>query len=923
MSGEAQMQKWHALVLQDWTALSAAPPEVCSSRGIVLAAVSRANRALEYAAGALLTNTSFMLEAIERNPWAFRYASEAVLRDGKFWQWLLSSFEPALSYLVQEGCTACSMKSIILENKALLSLSMSGVMSGLLETSGKHHVNDFEQHPDLPEPVRSLINLKYNTRQVKAELKLFRRHFASVLRAVDAIDQSLLLAAIGRSWGRVLLVKGKDFVAEYDFWQAAVQRSGMALAYASQEMRQDCDLIKVAMQRNILVLFHTSWNSCVDVEFMIYITIFTLVALASARFLFSCAASCMAANRVSGELRLAVHTVACVRIAMNVLARLHLQLSFLLSQCLPFQWLPGFFRLESSVALMALERNHRVFKYIPRLLLSRQDFCQQAVEHDGLMLKHVCHELRLRPDIALAAIHQNIKSVQFVPRELLEDVDFSLQMLRADASIYVYLPFKFRRNSRLAVESVSARSDLINHVPRVLRADREFWLALVHRDWSALQLADAKFRADTGIVLEAVQQCWKAVQFAQSMQLVVMIEAVKQDWHAIELVFDSVRYDAERIILAESNPRIIQFHSLKHERAVVLAAVRRNGLALQYATDVLKKDYEIVSAAVKQNAAALNHAHASLHQDPALRTLTTVDRQSESCNPAYSDESNAMSSHTEDHDCDLLAIFSNISNSQPLARAAKAICNAISAHDLERAKRSSSTLSGPDEITNLINNKLAHKYSRCFSQQPSQYGERGGHPYFKPTGWVRFAVCNKQGFPCDWPVAYHGTALARAIRILCEGLLRPSSHGDVAHGQAHSRSGCSIYLSPSAEYAAHPVYAALAEVGPSDWIQVVVQVRVRPGSYSRHRGSLGGRHWPQDVRMDPNYKTLDDLEWLVESPDDAFIVGLLMREFGTSADRDLYGDSATRVTRGQHGPEYEWSRLRAEEFREKGLFLEQ
>lgn len=94
----------------------------------------------------------------------------------------------------------------------------------------------------------------------------------------------------------------------------------------------------------------------------------------------------------------------------------------------------------------------------------------------------------------------------------------------------------------------------------------------------------------------------------------------------------------------------------------------------------------------------------------------------------------------------------------------------------------------------------------------------------------------------------------------------------------------------------------------------------RPGSFVTRPSSLSHKYWPPDLRFDPNFSTVHDLEWLVEDPDDIVVVGLLMREFGRSADPSIYGDAAPRVTHRQVndmiGPEYAWAQLRAEEFSE-------
>ena len=58
------------------------------------------------------------------------------------------------------------------------------------------------------------------------------------------------------------------------------------------------------------------------------------------------------------------------------------------------------------------------------------------------------------------------------------------------------------------------------------------------------------------------------------------------------------------------------------------------------------------------------------------------------------------------------------------------------------------------------------------------------------------------------------------------------------------------------------------------WVQAILQVRVRPGCYASHPGSLGNKHWPMGVRFDPNFATLQDLEWLVEDPADVIVTGV-------------------------------------------------
>eukprot|EP00971_Amphidinium_carterae_P145958 2893094-Amphidinium_carterae.1 len=53
----------------------------------------------------------------------------------------------------------------------------------------------------------------------------------------------------------------------------------------------------------------------------------------------------------------------------------------------------------------------------------------------------------------------------------------------------------------------------------------------------------------------------------------------------------------------------------RSDHEVVLAAVRRDGLALKFAAEALKGDREIVLAAVQENGYALQHATEALMAD--------------------------------------------------------------------------------------------------------------------------------------------------------------------------------------------------------------------------------------------------------------------------------------------------------------------
>ena len=59
--------------------------------------------------------------------------------------------------------------------------------------------------------------------------------------------------------------------------------------------------------------------------------------------------------------------------------------------------------------------------------------------------------------------------------------------------------------------------------------------------------------------------------------------------------------------------------ALQRDKSVVLAAVRRDGHALLWASDDLKDDYDVVHAACSNERRALGHASVRLRNDQSLR----------------------------------------------------------------------------------------------------------------------------------------------------------------------------------------------------------------------------------------------------------------------------------------------------------------
>eukprot|EP00930_Biecheleria_cincta_P059787 TRINITY_DN45511_c0_g1_i1.p1 TRINITY_DN45511_c0_g1~~TRINITY_DN45511_c0_g1_i1.p1 ORF type:complete len:484 (+),score=73.16 TRINITY_DN45511_c0_g1_i1:106-1557(+) len=225
------------------------------------------------------------------------------------------------------------------------------------------------------------------------------------------------------------------------------------------------------------------------------------------------------------------------------------------------------------------------------------------------------------------------------------------------------------------------------------------------------------------------------------------------------------------------------------------------------------------------------------------------------------------------------------------------------------------TQSSPVSLAALLD--FVSTSSRAFSLTPQSYGNRGGKPYFKPVGWLRFSLRlpNFDSYK-DWCIAYHGSKSQHVTSILAQGLQNPQRARQVSHGQVGG-TGRTIYLSPSIEYAAHPIYCPLVELGPEHWAQLIIECRVAPRFFREQGRTLPPHTWPPELPFDVYYPLGAWLEWLVEDSSAIVVSGLMIREFGRGAqvDRTTYGEAACQVTHGPHGPGFDWSYRRIHELR--------
>lgn len=207
-----------------------------------------------------------------------------------------------------------------------------------------------------------------------------------------------------------------------------------------------------------------------------------------------------------------------------------------------------------------------------------------------------------------------------------------------------------------------------------------------------------------------------------------------------------------------------------------------------------------------------------------------------------------------------------------------------------------------------------------------QFGFTSKRMTGNPHGWVTFALKTAEewrGHQVD--ECFHGTSMTLLAPILLEGLKKPCI-GKGSHGQSGSTSKQTIYASPSWYYSAHPVYSPLHTIksGPHAF-QILFKCEVLRGQYRSQKSTLGKKHWPKGLRIDPDRDSLDDLEYLIEDEGKIRVKEVMFRQFGPGTDLNVYGELPPRlkvIAPGEPLPvERRWTKMLQEDFRSRNLFL--
>jgi len=127
---------------------------------------------------------------------------------------------------------------------------------------------------------------------------------------------------------------------------------------------------------------------------------------------------------------------------------------------------------------------------------------------------------------------------------------------------------------------------------------------------------------------EQAREIFKQMPLVARSDDAVIMAAIRRDWQAMEFAAGGCPKDKDFMLLAvRANRRALQFASqeLKADQELVHAAATLNGYALQYADPSLRENTEFMMKVCRRNGAALEFAHQSIKANKEVVTAAVRD----------------------------------------------------------------------------------------------------------------------------------------------------------------------------------------------------------------------------------------------------------------------------------------------------------
>ncbi|KAG2382666.1 hypothetical protein C9374_005246 [Naegleria lovaniensis] len=276
---------------------------------------------------------------------------------------------------------------------------------------------------------------------------------------------------------------------------------------------------------------------------------------------------------------------------------------------------------DHEFMLKAISVNVLCLRYSFRLT-KQKEFMMRATRINGLALINASDDLRRDHEIVLEAVKQNGAAFLYATETTRSDPQIVSHAVERFGPALLTAPMELRRDKQFVLKALNHDFSLFKYVHEELRNDKEFIMQLITRHPFVLRYVSDELKNDKHVVLTAVQQSGLMLQYASEdlkEDKEVVLQSVKQNGGALNFASKTLQRDKQIISEAlHQSPHAINFccMTLRNDKEFMLWALKQHPRMIEYIGD---KDDALILEAVKTHGFGGNRKYEPVFSEDLLR----------------------------------------------------------------------------------------------------------------------------------------------------------------------------------------------------------------------------------------------------------------------------------------------------------------
>ena len=208
------------------------------------------------------------------------------------------------------------------------------------------------------------------------------------------------------------------------------------------------------------------------------------------------------------------------------------------------------------------------------------------------------NQLKDNKELILTIVKNYDKALAYANDTILNDEHFILKAVTLNGASLQYATDSLKNNEVIALAAVKRNGKALKYASDSLKNNKTVVLAAVKSKGSALRYASLNLQNNRNIVFEAVKKNCNVAYIPNNF--------LKEDEEIVTTILN--RQNITTYSLAMSN------EVLRNNRQLVLKAISKKGLDLEFASSNLQNDIEVLQTAVYENFSAFNYTHLSFSE---------------------------------------------------------------------------------------------------------------------------------------------------------------------------------------------------------------------------------------------------------------------------------------------------------------------